>query len=379
MPDTTSKRFAQISLGTLLLLGCAAVLWPFIGAIMFAAVLCVTTWSLFQQLLARCCRGRATLAALLMTGLLVLIVLIPMFFFAVGVADGVEFLILRVKPMLTLEALQHPPQFLLDLPWVGERVGMYWDRLTENREELNKLVQMLFEPTRKVLGLTAAIVGEGILQLILVLFIAFFLYRDGAAIAKQLNTGAQRLGGAFGVRMLSLARSTVTGVMVGIVGTAVAQALVALVGFLVAGVPLPLLLAFATFFLSMIPIGPPLIWGGAAIWLYNQGETGWAVFMVLWGILAISSVDNFVKPLLISRSASLPILLIALGVFGGVLVFGFIGVFLGPTLLALGHALMQHWTGDSIETMDTAAALAASTEAPALELNSGSDSGADRP
>ncbi|MCL2830678.1 MAG: AI-2E family transporter [Betaproteobacteria bacterium] len=345
MPDTTPRRFAQIALGTLLLLGCAAVLLPFVGAIMFAAVLCVTTWSLFQQLLTRCCRGRETLAALLMTSLLILIVLLPMFFFAAGLVDGIEFLILKVKPMLTQEALEIPPKFLLELPWVGERIGAHWSELTENREELNRLAQMLFEPARKVLGMTAVIVGEGILQLILVIFIAFFLYRDGTAIARQLNTGAQRLGGAFGVHMLGLARSTVTGVMVGIVGTAVAQALVALAGFLIAGVPMPLLLAFATFFLSMIPVGPPLIWGGAAFWLYDQGETGLAIFMVLWGLLAISSVDNFIKPLLISRSSSLPILLIALGVFGGVLVFGFIGVFLGPTLLALGHALMQHWTG----------------------------------
>jgi predicted PurR-regulated permease PerM len=117
------------------------------------------------------------------------------------------------------------------------------------------------------------------------------------------------------------------GVMVGIVGTAVAQALVALIGFLIAGVPAALLLAAATFFLSMSPVGPPLIWGGAAWWLYSQGETGWAIFMVVWGLAVISSVDNFIKPILISRTASLPILLVALGVFGGVLAICFVGLF----------------------------------------------------
>ena len=87
-----------------------------------------------------------------------------------------------------------------------------------------------------------------------------------------------------------------------------------------------------------------LIWGGAAFWLYDQGQTGWAIFMAVWGVAVISSVDNFVKPLLISRTASLPILLIALGVFGGVLAFGFIGIFLGPVLLALGLVLAEKWT-----------------------------------
>lgn len=82
---------------------------------------------------------------------------------------------------------------------------------------------------------------------------------------------------------------------------------------------------------------------GAAAWLYDGGQTGWAIFMILWGMFGISSVDNFVKPILISRTSSLPLLLIVVGVFGGVLVFGFIGLFLGPTLLALGQVLIREW------------------------------------
>ena len=104
---------------------------------------------------------------------------------------------------------------------------------------------------------------------------------------------------------------------------------------------------FATFIFAMVPvIGPTLIWGGAAVWLYDQGQTGWAIFMLLWGMLGISSVDNFIKPVLISRTAAQPLLLIVVGVFGGVLVFGFIGLFLGPTLLALGQALIREWMAD---------------------------------
>jgi predicted PurR-regulated permease PerM len=108
-----------------------------------------------------------------------------------------------------------------------------------------------------------------------------------------------------------------------------------------------MMLTFATFIFAMVPvIGPTLIWGGAAVWLYEQGQTGWAIFMLLWGMLGISSVDNFVKPVLISRTAAQPLLLIVVGVFGGVLVFGFIGLFLGPTLLALGQALIREWMTD---------------------------------
>jgi len=118
-------------------------------------------------------------------------------------------------------------------------------------------------------------------------------------------------------------------IMVGIVGTAATQALVAMTGFLIAGVPGVTILTVATFFFSMVPVvGATLIWLGAAFWLYDGGQTGWAIFMILWGMFGISSVDNFVKPILISRTSSLPLLLIVVGVFGGVLVFGFIGLFL---------------------------------------------------
>ena len=90
-------------------------------------------------------------------------------------------------------------------------------------------------------------------------------------------------------------------------------------------------------------MGPVLFWGGAAVWLYLQGETGWAIFMVVWGAVVISSIDNFLKPLLIARGSTLSLGLIFLGVLGGVLAFGFIGVILGPVLLALGISLGRAW------------------------------------
>jgi predicted PurR-regulated permease PerM len=137
---------------------------------------------------------------------------------------------------------------------------------------------------------------------------------------------------------------TIKSVVYGLLGTALVQAVVAAIGFLIAGVPAAWLLGFATFFLSLLPIGPPLVWGGAAAWLAYQDQIGWAVFMAVYGFFAISGIDNIVKPLLISRGSSLPFVLVFLGVFGGVIAFGFVGIFLGPTLLAVGFALAQRWT-----------------------------------
>ena len=113
-----------------------------------------------------------------------------------------------------------------------------------------------------------------------------------------------------------------------------------MVGFIIVDLPGIVVLTVATLFFSTVPvIGATLIWVGAAAWLQDSGQTGSAIFLLLWEMFGISSVDNFVNPILTS---SLPLLLIV-GVFGGVLVFGFIELFLGPTLLALGQLLIKEW------------------------------------
>jgi predicted PurR-regulated permease PerM len=152
----------------------------------------------------------------------------------------------------------------------------------------------------------------------------------------------ERIGGERGKHLLTVAGNTIRGVVYGILGTALAQALLAGIGFLIAGVPGAAVLALLTFFLSVVPMGPPLVWIPAVIWLFHQGHTGWGIFMLFWGV-GVSSVDNVVKPWLISQGSDMPFLLIFFGVLGGALAFGFIGVFLGPTLLAVGYRLVTEW------------------------------------
>ncbi len=147
-----------------------------------------------------------------------------------------------------------------------------------------------------------------------------------------------------GQHLIDVAVATMRGVVYGILGTAIAQGVLAAVGFWLAGVPAAPLLGLVTFFLSPVPIGPPLVWAPAAFWLFSQDHAGWGVFMLIWGVAVVSSVDNFVKPFIISRGSNLPFVLVLLGVLGGVIAFGFIGVFLGPTLLAIGYALIQDWS-----------------------------------
>lgn len=336
-----TNQIARIALIALLIVGCVFVLHPFMAAVLFAAVLCVFTWPLYHRIWLKLGR-RDVLAAVTMTLLLLIALILPMAYLAVSLAESAT--ILLDEAQATLQNLQpNAPAWVENLPIIGTQLAEFWQRAVISHEELMKLLNQYSEPMREFLLQAVQLVMAGFLQLILVVFVAFFFYRDGARLAKGVGAIVRRLGGELGEEMLQLSCMTVKGVMLGIFGTAVAQSTVALFGFWLAGAPMPLLLALATFFLSVVPVGPPLVWGGAALWLFNHGEHGWAIFLGFYGLLAISSVDNIIKPILISHSSHLPLLLVVLGVLGGALAFGFIGIFLGPTLLAVGLTLISHW------------------------------------
>lgn len=336
-----TNQLTRIVVITLLIVGCFLVLRPFMAAILFAAVVCVFTWPIYHHVWLRLGK-RDTLASVTMTLLLLVSLILPMAYLAANLADASTIMLDEVQS--TMQTLQpEAPGWLKSLPIVGDPVSVAWARAAVSHEELVKLLQQYYEPMRKLSLQAVQLVIGGFLQLLLVVFVAFFFYRDGKRLARGLITIVRKLGGELGEEMLTLSCNTVKGVMLGIFGTALAQAAVALVGFMIAGAPMPLLLALATFFLSVIPVGPPLVWGGAAIWLYNHGDHGWAIFLALYGLLGISTVDNVIKPILISHSSHLPLLLVVLGVLGGAIAFGFVGIFLGPTLLAVGLTLVAHW------------------------------------
>jgi predicted PurR-regulated permease PerM len=229
---------------------------------------------------------------------------------------------------------------------VGTQLYEYWQGLAHNTakllSELSDLGQYLL-PAGEWLLRAAAILGQGTLQLALSLFIAFFFYRDGLAGAQRLQGVARRLWGEQGLHMLEVVGATIKSVVYGTIGTAIAQSTLTTVGLWLAGVPGVLLLGFITFLVALTPIGAPLVWFPAALWLFFTGATGWAVFLVLWGIFVVGGADNIIRPYFISRGSDLPFVLVFLGVLGGTLAFGFLGLFLGPTLLATGYEIVRDW------------------------------------
>ncbi len=336
-------RLERIISGVVVLLlvgGCLLVLRPFISALLWAVILSFSSWPIYRRLL-KLVRGRRTLAALMMTTAMVLVVFLPFLVIGAAVSDNVRDLTTAARSW-TETGPPAPPTWLDKVPFLGPRIVHHWQIITSDSEKLLQLGKRLIAPTSALLVTIGKMLISGLAQLALSILIAFFLFRNGESAAARAVAAVERIADERGRRLLKVAGDTVRGVVYGILGTALVQAVMAGVGFFIAGVPGAGMLMLLTFFLSVVPVGPPLIWVPAMLWLFHQGQPGWAVFMLIWGI-GVSSIDNVVKPWLISQGSDMPFILILFGVLGGALAFGFIGVFLGPTLLAVGYRIIADW------------------------------------
>jgi predicted PurR-regulated permease PerM len=335
-------RWVALFVLAVIVVGCYFVLLPFLTAMLWAFILCLATWPVYVRA-RKLMRGNATLASLLMTLGIAAVLLAPFVIVGMSLADNAQEL-LESSRRYVLEGPPEPPAWVGQLPVVGARAEAYWTGLAHDKARLLAELKNYIEPIRKFAIASGEALGQGIVQLALSIFIAFFVYRDGEAMSRRLLSTVARIFGEKGSHLAGLAAGTTRGVVYGILGTALLQGILAAIGMVIAGVPAAPLLGLATFFLSPVPIGPPLVWLPAAFWLFSHGQTGWAIFMLVWGVAVVSSVDNFIKPMIISRGSNMPFILVMFGVLGGVVAFGFIGVFLGPTLLAIGYALISDWS-----------------------------------
>ncbi len=329
----------RLIFGGLILVGCYFVLAPFLTAIVLAAILSVVSWPIYERAV-NSFGGNTTIAATLMVTVIIVTVLIPLSLLCGVLAHQIPEVVYWIK---TWVAMGMPlPEWLISLPYVGSRIQEAF-HFGFDPKALSEFISKAFDPlTKWVLSVSVGI-GNGLFQLALVAFIAFFFYRDGNWLARRTKIMLNRVSGGLAGEFTKILVNTTRSVCFGVIGTAIGQGLVAAVGFLIAGVPGVVMLSFMVCILSVVPVGPPLVWGPVALWLYATGSPGYAIFLVFWGLLAVSSVDNFVKPILISRGTTLPLALVFLGVFGGILSFGFLGLVLGPILLSAGIAMIQAW------------------------------------
>jgi len=392
--STKLERNLGVTVLILLLIGSFAVMRPFLSSLLWGVVLCFCLWPI-QRRLIDWLKGRRTLAALVTTASISLVLVVPFVVLGVSLADDARALGSATRRWLEAGP-PGPPAWLEKIPMIGRPARAYWKEFAADAANLMRELHKAAEETpgeeaglaapatqkskleaapdgsvtnsRLVRSLKTLVssarssflkaglaIGRGVIEVGLSVFLTFFILRDGAAVADRLTTGVGRIAGDRGRHLLEVAGKTVRGVVYGILGTALVQGVLAGLGFLIAGVPGAALLGLLTFFLSPVPFGPPLVWVPAVIWLFSQGWIGWGIFMLVWGF-GVSSIDNFVKPWLISQESAMPFILIFFGVIGGALAFGLVGVFLGPTILAVVYRLIEEWSAVSSATRQSAQA-----------------------
>jgi predicted PurR-regulated permease PerM len=334
------ERLVVILLFAGLLFGVAQILRPFVTAILFGTILVISTWPLRQWVVQRGVSRGLTTLLFLVAALAILVV--PAVVIAPRLSARVTVGIQTAQAYIA--STPETPAWLARLPLLGPRAEALWSQAVAAEGDLREIAKPYATQVGNWLVDFARAFAESILQVILSLAVATMLWLRGDVLKEVSQDIAERLGGEFGLKMLNTAAGAVRGVAYGVVGTAGIQAVAMTLGLFVAGVPNATLLGFLSLLIAISQIGVllVLVWGGAAWWLFSSGEFGWGVFMLAWGLF-VSTVDNVIRPWLVSFGAPMPLTLVFLGVFGGFIAFGFLGLFIGPAFMAILYALLDAW------------------------------------
>lgn len=348
-----AEKFAVLLLFSLLLAGVYLVLKPFGLGLVFGCILAIAAWPVRGALLRMGLSGTA--AAVLMLLALLLFVLVPVVIAAPGLALEVKTLAERGNSWIASSPAL--PDWISGLPLVGDSIAAKWDGIIHQTPAAKAMIASYAQPVRQFVTDAAVGLASSVAQIAVALVVATSFWASGGGVVNVLRYSLERLGGAKLAAMTDVAGGAVRGVFYGIVGTAAIQGALMTIGLLIAGVPGAAPLGFVTLILAISQFGGVLInlvWGGAAWWIYSTAGTGamfW--FVIVWGLF-VTFIDNLLKPWLIGSSMTLPIMLVILGVFGGFISFGFLGLFIGPTLLAVAHELFSAWRGQQEAPQDRA-------------------------
>lgn len=328
----------------------AASFWimqPFLPAILWATTLVLATWPLMLWV-QRHAGNRRGVAVLVMTLAILLIVIVPAWLAISTVITHIDLLGDLVRNLLSMR-VPPPPDWVAGIPFVGEKASSAWARLASGGlQELAGRLAPYAGALTQWLASAAGSLGSVFVQFLLTTAIAAVMYAGGERAAGYLVRFGGRLAGDRGERAIHLAGQAIRSVALGVVVTALAQSSIGGVGLAIVGLPFAAVLTALMFVLCLIQLGPGLVLIPAVIWMYYSGDTLWGTVLLVISLVAMT-IDQFIRPILIRRGADLPLLLILAGVIGGLIAFGFLGIFIGPTVLAVTYTLLNAWIAEGDE------------------------------
>jgi len=320
------------------------ILQPFLPALIWSTLIVVSTWPLMLMVQRRLWSKRS-LAVIAMTTALLLVVILPLAAAVLTITEHADDVAGRLKA-LAHAGIPAPPGWVEQVPFVGPKLTSSWRSIAAlSGDELQARVAPYAKGAAGWMLSTAGGLAAFFLHLLLTVIISVLLYAKGEVAAQGVRSFARRLAGERGNQSVTLAGQAIRAVALGVVVTALVQAVLGGIGLAVAGVPFAGLLTAVMFVLAVAQIGAGPVLLLAVGWLYWSGNTWTATAFLPWAIF-VGAIDNVLRPLLIKSGADLPLVLIFAGVIGGLFAFGVVGLFVGPVVLAIAYTELLAWVSD---------------------------------
>ncbi|HDS6182731.1 TPA: AI-2E family transporter YdiK [Proteus mirabilis] len=324
------------------IIGSFWILNPFIVGFIWAGMIVVATWPLLIILEKRV--KYRWLSTMIMMILILLIFVIPIILLISSVIDNSAPLIELAKSPSDIQ----PPQllWLKEIPMVGNTLYETWHSiLVSGGNALMAKIQPYIGQAANWFFAQALNIGRFALHLVVMLLFSGLLFLQGENVVAWLRHFAVRLAGQRGDAAILLASMSIRAVALGVVLTALIQAVIGGIGLGISGVPYATVLTVLMFICCLAQLGPLFVLVPSILWLFWTGDTTWGIVMIIWGGI-VATMDGVLRPFLIKMGADLPMVLILTGVIGGILTLGMIGLFIGSVVLAVAHSLLNAWINE---------------------------------
>jgi predicted PurR-regulated permease PerM len=333
-----------VALAALVAFGLLLVLQPFAGSMAWAIFLAFLLYPLHLWL-ARKLRGRAGWSAGILTGLTPFALLTPLTFLGIVFANQARALVGYIRESdfrLDGSTLAHLERY----PVIGPVARVAREELSVSATDIQQWLTSAAEAiVRNVASFSGGVALSALGALVgffFMLFILFFMLRDGAGMFDRL----QRLIPVpedHRELLFDHLASVTRGVFYGIGLTAIFQGILVAIGFAIAGMPSPVVFGVLAAILALLPAGgAAIVWIPGVLYLAAIGHWGMMIFLLIWGVI-VSTSDNFLRPILVSRYAPVSAFMVFVGVVGGIAAFGAIGIVVGPVFLALVAAILEYF------------------------------------
>ncbi|MEQ8447834.1 MAG: AI-2E family transporter [Pelagibacterium sp.] len=331
----------------LILLACVYFFHGFLVPVLAALIIGFASWPVYRRVLGTV-GGNRTLAASLMIAVIVLFILIPILMALTYATNEARQLIGWVLATNTNGAAA--PSWFATLPMVGEWATEQWDLYVGRPGALGQYVAYIGGANVYSIYQTVLAAGGSFLDLALnllfMLIALLFVYRDGAYLAAQLDRFGERILPTRWQRLSRVVPATISSTVTGMTIIAIGEGIVLGIAYALAGAPSPVLLGVITGVAAMIPGGAPLSFTLVSIYLMASGSIVPGIALFVWGSVELFIVDKTLRPKLVGGPIKLPFLPTFFGLIGGVKTMGFVGLFIGPVLMALFVSMWREWIHD---------------------------------